>query len=121
MEEALGFFGSKLVNPRRGCAGLAEWARRVARMRGVDRQIAAFVLAHKAAEAEGPDEAVKLLPLRRDRLFHGVSHALGYLLGDALYQAFDTGRVEKADIRALFRDPLSDPRSTYFHWVQRLA
>ncbi len=121
MEEALGFFGSKLVNPRRGCAGLAEWARRVARMRGVDRQIAAFVLAHKAAEAEGPDEAVKLLPLRRDRLFHGVSHALGYLLGDALYQAFDTGRVEKADIRALFRDPLPDPRSTYFHWVQRLA
>jgi hypothetical protein len=121
LEEALGFFGSKLVNPRRGCAGPAEWARRVARMKGVDRQIAAFVLAHKAAEGEGPDEAVKLLPLRRDRLFHGVSHALGYQLGDALYRAFDTGRVEKADVRALFRDPLSDPRSTYFQWVQRLG
>jgi heme-binding uptake protein ChaN (Tiki superfamily) len=121
MEEALGFFGSKLVNPRRGSAGPAEWARRVARMRGVDRQIAAFVLAHKAAEAEGPDEAVKLLPLRRDRLFHGVSHALGYMLGEALYRAFDTGQVEKADIRALFRDPLQDPRGSYFHWVRRLG
>jgi hypothetical protein len=121
MEEALGFFGSKLVNPRRGCAGLAEWARRVARTRGVERQIAAFVLAHKAAEVEGPDEAVKLIPLRRDRLFHGVSHALGYQLGDALYQAFDTGRVAKADIRALFRDPLPDPRGSYFHWVNRLS
>ncbi len=121
MEEALGFFGSKLVNPRRGCTGPAEWARRFARERGVERQIAAFVLAHKAAETEGPDEAVKLLPLRRDRLFHGVSHALGYQLGDALYQAFDTGRVEKADIRALFRDALPDPRGTYFQWVLRLG
>ncbi len=91
LEEALGFFGSKLVNPRRGCASAAEWARRFGEARGVERQVAAFVLAHKAAEAEGPDEAVKLLPLRRDRLFHGVSHALGYQLGDALYRAFDAG------------------------------
>ncbi|HEX8699446.1 MAG TPA: ChaN family lipoprotein [Myxococcaceae bacterium] len=119
MEEALGFFGSKLVNPRRGCAGPAEWARRFAKTRGVERQIAAFVLAHKAAETEGPDEGVKLLPLRRDRLFHGVSHALGYMLGDALYRAFDSGRVDKAEIRALFRDPLTDPRGAYFSWVHR--
>jgi len=121
MEEALGFFGSKLVNPRRGCAGPAEWARRFASTRGVERQIAAFVLAHKAAETEGPDEGVKLLPLRKDRLFHGVSHALGYQLGDSLYRAFDSGRVDKAEIRALFRDPLVDPRGAYFHWVQRVG
>ncbi|WP_269770216.1 hypothetical protein [Cystobacter fuscus] len=38
---------------------------------------------------EVPDEAVKLLPLRKERLFHGVSHALGYLLGDALCRGFD--------------------------------
>ena len=44
MEEALGFFGSKLVNPRRGCAGLAEWARRFgghARGGPADRRIRA--------------------------------------------------------------------------------
>lgn len=121
LEEALGFFGSKLVNPRRTCVGLAEWALRFGETRGVERQIAAFVLAHKAAETVGPDEAVKLLPLRRDRLFHGVSHALGYLLGDALYRAFDAGSVEKADLRALFRDPFQDPRDTYFAWVRRLS
>lgn len=120
VEEALGFFGSKLVNPRRTCPGVAEWARRFGEGRGVERQIAAFVLAHKAAETEGPEEAVKLLPLRRDRLFHGVSHALGYLLGDGLYRAFDEGRVDTADIRALFRDPLADPRGAYFTWTARL-
>ncbi|MBU8897527.1 ChaN family lipoprotein [Corallococcus sp. M34] len=120
LEEALGFFGSKLVNPRRTCPGVAEWARRFGATRGVDRQVAAFVLAHKAAETEGPEEAVKLLPLRRDHLFHGVSHALGYLLGDALYRAFDSGLVDTADIRALFRDPLDDPRGAYFAWTQRV-
>jgi len=121
MEEALGFFGSKLVNPRRTCPGLAEWAKRFGESRGVERQIAAFVLAHKAAETEGPEEAVKLLPLRKDRLFHGVSHALGYLLGDRLYQAFDEGSVAKAEVRALFRDPFEDPRSVYFLWTERLG
>lgn len=121
LEEALGFFGSKLVNPRRTCIGLPEWGLRFGETRGVDRQIAAFVLAHKAAERVGPEEAVKLLPLRRDRLFHGVSHALGYLLGEALYQAFDAGAVERTELRALFRDPFPDPRERYFTWVRRLS
>ncbi len=121
LEEALGFFGSKLVNPRRSCPGPGEWALRFAEARGVERQIAAFVLAHKAAEVEVPDEAVKLLPLRKDRLFHGVSHALGYQLGDALYRGFDGDQVDRADLRALFRNPLEDPRATYFDWVRRLS
>ncbi|MBM7115854.1 ChaN family lipoprotein [Archangium primigenium] len=121
VEEALGFFGSKLVNPRRHCVGTGEWALRFGQARGVERQIAAFVLAHKAAELEVPEEAVKLLPLRKDRLFHGVSHALGYLLGDALYQGFDQGQVDRAEVRALFRDPLEEPRQAYFDWVRRLS
>jgi hypothetical protein len=121
MEEALGFFGSKLVNPRRSCMGPGEWAGRFGQARGEERQLAAFVLAHKAAEVEVPDEAVKLLPLRKDRLFHGVSHALGYMLGEALYREFDSGRVERGEIRALFKDRLEDPRATYFEWVTRLT
>ncbi|NVJ00330.1 ChaN family lipoprotein [Myxococcus sp. AM009] len=121
LEEALGFFGSKLVNPRRACLGVAEWAKRFGESRGVERQIAAFVLTHKATEAEAPEEAVKLLPLRKDRLFHGVSHALGYLLGDRLYQAFDSGQVAKAEVQALFRDPFADPRAAYFAWAERLG
>jgi hypothetical protein len=29
--------------------------------------------------------------------------------------------VERADLRALFRDPFLDPRTTYFSWVRRLS
>ncbi|MBX5480677.1 MAG: ChaN family lipoprotein [Myxococcaceae bacterium] len=121
VEEALGFFGSRLVNPRRRCRTLGEWAELFARGRGEDRQIAAFLLAHKAAESEGPEQASKLVPLRRDRLFNGVSHGLGYLLGDALHAAFEARKVRRAELRALFQDPLEDPRAVYFAWTRRFT
>lgn len=120
LEEAFGFFGSKLVNARRRCRSITEWAEAFERRRGEDRQIAAFVLAHKAAEGEGPSEAAKLLPLREDRLFHAVSHALGYLLGEAMYGALESERISRADVRALFRDALVDPPGRYFSLVRRL-
>ena len=118
LEEALGFFGSKLVNPRRRCLQIPDWAAAFETRRGEDRQVAAFVLAHKAAEEEGPDEAVKLIPLREGPLFHAVSHGLGYQLGEALYRAFDEGALSKAKLRALFHDPLVDPRARYFALVR---
>lgn len=120
MEEALGFFGSRLINPRRRCRSVAEWAESFENRRGEERQIAAFLLAHKAAEAEGPEASAGLIPLRQDRLFHGVSHGLGYLLGDALHRAFEAGEISRAEIRALFADPLKDAREVYFEWVRRL-
>lgn len=120
MEEALGFFGSRLINPRRTCTNLAAWAEAFSERAGEERQIAAFVLAHKAAESEGAATASRLLPLRREKLFHAVSHALGYMLGDAMFKAFEAGSLSKAEVRALFRDPLDDARSTYFRWVAAL-
>ncbi len=120
MEEALGFFGSRLVNPRRRCEEIADWSETFSRKKGEERQIAAFLLAHKAAETEGPDEAAKLVPLRQDRLFHAVSHGLGYLLGHRLHRAFEKKHVTRAFIRELFADPLTDPRATYFALLKML-
>ncbi len=118
VEEALGFFGSRLVNPKRACRGLEEWASSFRARRGEERQIAAFLLAHKAAEADGPEAASRLIPLRQDRLFHAVSHGLGYLLGDALHRGFETGAVSRKALRALFADPLEDARAVYFRLAQ---
>jgi hypothetical protein len=121
VEEALGFFGSRLVNPKRACPGLPDWAVTFRTRRGEDRQVAAFLLAHKAAEADGPDQTARLLPLRRDRLFHAVSHGLGYLLGDRLHRAFEQGTLPRKALRALFADPLDDPRAAYFALVARVG
>jgi hypothetical protein len=121
LEEALGFFGSRLVNPRRRCNNVADWARVFEHRKGEDRQVAAFVLAHKAAQPEGAPATLKLLPMRKHKLFQAVSHALGYLLGDGLYRAFDEGKISKAELKALFRDPFPDPQASYFDLAGRFA
>jgi len=121
LEEALGFFGSKVVNPQRRCLSLSDWAQAFEREDEETRQIAAFVLAHKAAEEEHGEGASKLLPLHADGLFHGVSHALGYLLGDALYRAFDAGGLPLTAIRSLFQDRFMDPRARYLELIRAHA
>jgi uncharacterized iron-regulated protein len=114
LEEAFGFLGSRLVNPHRRCPGVADWAQTFTRERGERRQVAAFVLAHLAAEREGRAAAAGMIPSRSGPIFAGASHALGYLLGDALYQALDDGRFTRRALRDLFRDPLLDPEARYF-------
>ncbi|MBM4380480.1 MAG: ChaN family lipoprotein [Deltaproteobacteria bacterium] len=117
MEEALGFLGSKLLNPRRACVDLAGWAEQFRSGRGEARAVAAFVLAHKATEAEGPAAAARLLPLRRERMFHALSHALGYMLGESLHARVGSGELDRRALGALFRDPFPDARAAYFRWV----
>ncbi|HZN91460.1 MAG TPA: ChaN family lipoprotein [Myxococcales bacterium] len=116
VEEAIGFFGSKLVNPHRRCAGLDDWGRTFTRDRGELRQVAAFVLAHAASERDG---RTPFVPARAGRVFIAASHALGYLLGEALYRALDEGRFTRAEVKALFREPAADPEAAYFRLLHR--
>ena len=92
MEEALGFLGSKLLNPRRVCVDLAGWTEQFRSGRGEAREVAAFVLAHKAAEAEGPEAAARLLPLRRERLFHAWATRSGTCWASRSTRAWWRGR-----------------------------
>jgi hypothetical protein len=118
LEEAIGFFGSRLVNPKRVCTDVASWARLFRTGRGEERRIAAFVLAHQGAGAWQSDG---LLPVGNEALFHGVTHALGYLLGESMARAFDRGRFSRAEVRALFRDPFVDARASHAELAARWA
>jgi hypothetical protein len=119
LEEALGFFGSRLVNGARRCMQISEWSELFSRGSAEQRRIAAFVLALKAAEADEPAEAKRLVP-PDDKLFHAVSHALGYLLGEALFRAFDSGRLHPNEVRGLFTDPFRHAAERYFALCARL-
>ena len=121
LEEALGFFGSKLLNPARQCTSLAGWKALFADGTDEQRRIAAFVLAISASESEGPEALSRLLPLRNDTLFHAVSHALGYLLGDQLYRAVSGGELSQTQVRAMFRDPLLHPLQSWRAWKSMLS
>ena len=121
MEEALGFFGSKLINPARQCTALTAWKTLFADGTDEQRRIAAFVLAISASEGEGPEALSRLLPLRNDALFHAVSHALGYLLGDQLYRAVSSGELTQSQVRTMFKDPLTRPLQSWRAWKLMLA
>jgi len=120
LEEALGFFGSKLVNPSRQCVGLDEWVEQFRAGRGEKRRLAAFVLALSATAADD-DEARALLPLDELPLFNGVSHALGYLLGEAMFLAFEKGQLSRAELRGLFADPFPEPRASWRALCERVG
>lgn len=104
-EEALGFFGSKLVNPARHCTSMEEWKAYFNHKDPDHQRTAAFVLALSATPWP---EARRLVPATQE-LFNSVSHALGYLLGEALAQGFGAGRVTRSDVKALFRSVLDHP------------
>ncbi len=113
LEEALGFFGSKLVNPARRCTGLDEWARHFRKGDEKQRRVAAFVLALAALPDEQQGAVRALLPLGNLSLFMGVSHALGYLLGDALFRLYERGALPPREVRALFADPFDDAEAAF--------
>lgn len=121
LEEALGFFGSRLVNPARHCTSLDEWTERFAHGTGEAQRVSAFVLALVAALPEGGKATRRLLPLAPLSLFNGVSHALGYLLGDALARAFARGQVSRHEVRGLFGDRFEAPEATFRQWLLRLS
>lgn len=141
LEEALGFFGSRLVNPKRRCTQLDEWTWHFESGKGELKRVAAFTLAIAAALGEdlanprlvtgsgvtGRDRgdqllgaAQKMVPLSGVPLLHGVSHALGYLLGDALARAYACKTISAADVRALFRDPFEQPAVAFAALARRL-
>jgi uncharacterized iron-regulated protein len=113
VEEAIGFFGSKLVNPKRTCPSLEEWKRHFTHATKGKQATAAFVLA--LSSVGSAKEAARLIPSGLDQ-FHEVSHALGYLLGEELYVAYRRGRLSRSALRSLFDDPLDSGMDAYDRW-----
>jgi hypothetical protein len=120
MREAVGFFGSKIVNHKRPCYGLNDfkYLKRRFPTKSPERisemvSIGKFVRKHRHWEKtyltrgrpwklEGP---MFSLPLG---IHIGVTHALGYMLGNRLFDGLMKGTVEKKAIRKLFFTNFSD-------------
>lgn len=116
VEEAIGFFGSKLVNPKRTCPSLEEWAAHFRHGSTGTKQTAAFVLALSSLPDVTRPDVRRLLPTTFEQ-FNATSHALGYLLGDALYRAHRAGRLERSHIRELFNEPIVSGPAAYDRWL----
>jgi hypothetical protein len=117
LEEALGYFGSKLIDPRRNHvleSPVLHWKEvdpATRRLLGVTstqlQSMRRFVLAHKKMEIQYPSMA-KVPALiaegisSRGRAFTVLTHELGYLLGEQLYRGYLAGLMSRAEISRLF-------------------
>jgi len=113
--EALGFFGSKLLNHKRKCEQTREFKLLLKRNHGkklsnvgkdrreVAKQVIYFKEMEKSVERGG--EFPRNLPatLKKDgKIAFKVAKALGYMIGERLYIALIENRISRADIKDLF-------------------
>jgi hypothetical protein len=139
LEEALGFFGSKLIDPTRNHFFETAFYQYYRKEREVIERdtpysyedfnaIIDFILLHKKFETgyqayeEVPAEildGIKSEPRRANILIH----ELGYFLGQEIYDAYHAGRVDRKTIVGLFRRSFRESGSalrTYLDLTERL-
>lgn len=132
LHEALGFFGSKIVNHKRKCLRPSD-ARRLYLylkksgaqfQRSLEYHTAQLFLDHERRVKEGfPFHANKISALSVD-LFLSLTHAIGYYLGEKLFYGLLAGQISRDKVRALFFDAMEeegDPVKRYFELVAKLA
>jgi hypothetical protein len=116
LHEALVFFGSKVVNPKRKAKQPAFFRKLLRDVSSVpiDRErleAATAVLLHLEIERgrrPGALEKIFRLPAAsRDR----AGRALGRMLGERLYYAFAAGKLSRHEIQQAFSFPLRDPEA----------
>ena len=114
LNEAAGFFGSKVINPKRKTDHQGKLRKTVAQARKRKKQTseekaAAFTLDHLGWEVGRRKSRVSPKALLDPKVFGAASHMLGYILGERLYYGLTTGKITKKTIRNLFLAPLDGP------------
>ncbi|MBI4712657.1 MAG: ChaN family lipoprotein [Planctomycetes bacterium] len=141
IREALGFFGSRIINHKRLCdkerdfeETLIHYGRKkvLTINQREKREIARMVLEHKKRERDyldrpTDDSIIRWKPYRKIyhlpiNLWVGLSQALGYLLGDKLYEGLTQGVITKSELRELFIKPFiaeNEPVEGYLYLIKR--
>ena len=140
LEEALAFFGSKLIVPSRNHFFEAQFYQYYRKEPEVIeaktpytyeefKEIIDFILLHKKFETryaeyeEVPPEILRGIRSEPRRM-NVLVHELGYFLGQQIYDGYHAGAITRREISDLFRKKLVESGSalrTYLDLVERLA
>lgn len=135
LREALGFLGSKIINHKRLCYKELDFADFLSQYQGKRLtnprlkeiyRISRFVVEHKKREkdfwASRTWRTYRKISYLSVEDFIGISHALGYMLGNRLYEGVLHGIIKRTEIQALFANPFKGPEALkkYLHLVQRV-
>lgn len=131
LHEALGFFGSKLINHKRKCNHEKDFKNLltffktvpVSHERELEYEASHLVVEYKKYERKRrPLRYTDVFRARMD-LFLAVTHALGYMLGDKLYYGLMRRKISRQRIRKLFEDPWLEegcPFEVYMELLDKL-
>ncbi|MEO0459504.1 MAG: ChaN family lipoprotein [Myxococcota bacterium] len=124
LEEAAGFLGSKLLNHKRRAPNTKSLERqsKSSRYPSETRKIARLVLKHLRMETGRKIRGGAALYECDADTFNGVTHLLGYTLGEKIYYSLVDSVLDKADVRDLFTDHYEDEGvalTTYLYYVQK--
>lgn len=135
IREALGFFGSRIINHKRLCSKEEDFRSFIARYAckkvmpywaRQEREVASAVLEHIERERNYIDTSV-WKAYRKIHYFNldqwvGVSQSLGYILGDKLYNGVMQDIISRGEMRELFLKPFTgagEPLKSYLYLVRR--
>ncbi len=140
LEEAIGFFGSKLIDPSRNHFFETEFYRYHKKSPAVIeretrygyrefRDIIDFILLHKRFERsyhEYDDVPARLLDgiQSQGERFSILTHELGYFLGQQIYDGYHAGSIRRPEVVKLFQrsfEPGGEALSVYLDLVERLS
>ncbi len=132
LHEALGFFGSKLINAKRKCPRYPDFVQEkrfleksgLDKMRALEYETALQFIEHwqKVRQQNALFHNNKIANLS-SKLFLSLTHAIGYDLGDHLYFGFMNGSFDKREFQALLQDPFEEDGRTstvYLNLFNRL-
>lgn len=136
LKEMIGFFGSKVINHKRFCNHREHHQRILIDLKGKKlegklallRQVSRDTLRHLDCEnrwlkKKGTPPRLPSLIDSKFKEMVGITHSLGYILGDRAHRALLDGVIDKNQIRSLFEESFTSPdspRQTYFQWIDRL-
>ncbi len=139
MREAVGWLGSKIINNKRKCYREVDFEKFLAESAGKKlppklaetRRISRYVCQHKKMECKlfRRRKSTNLKPTLKKifrlpmNLHLGVTHALGYMLGDKFFYALAADEIGKNELKDLFYEDYSDPErpfEVYMHYTERM-
>lgn len=131
IEDAVAFFGSKLVNHKRKCARVRDYRSEIqflqtsgqARCRHVEFEVAKLFVQHALQIKKGDVFHTNRIMNLSDDVFSALTKAIGYDLGDLLYYGFMSGRIDKTGLSGLYVNPFSEenePWQVYLGLTRKL-
>ncbi|MBX7148149.1 ChaN family lipoprotein [bacterium] len=127
LHEAMGYFGSKIINHKRKCPRTRDFRRMLREYEfpknSLPMQVAALYMEHRKKIRKGEFfHANKISPMSAD-LFLGLSHAIGYYLGEKMFYGLLYEKISRDEMRDLFCDPMEEdgaPSRVYYAFQDKL-